>query len=88
MSWRLWNRLFGWHYAHVTSEWGRDHIGRAYCTADGRAFVEYGPSRLIFLDAPGFYKVTPLTWDPADHLIFGVIHQPARLPPPPRPSPK
>ena len=68
MSWRFWNRLIGWHYAHVHSEWGYDHIGRVYWTADGRAFVDYGIDRLIFLDAPGPYKVTPLTWDPAYHM--------------------
>ena len=85
MSWRLWNRLFGWHYAYVTSQWGYNSVGRVHVTVDGRVYVEHHGS-YIFLDTPGSYTVSPLTWDPSDQSLFGVIHQPALLPPPPRPS--
>lgn len=58
--WRLWHRLFGWHYASVS--FGYDwYIRRVQTDGDGRPYIRTF-DRHIDLKEPGHYQWRPLTF--------------------------
>lgn len=68
--WRILNRLFGWHYVHLSSAGGHEIVRRVRYTADGTAYVVesregliYTFDNLIFLNNTS-WTVTPLTFPP------------------------
>ena len=58
--WQIANWLTGAHYVHCENS-ANNIVRRVRYTASGRPFVVYFGSHFIWLDAPGSWKLTPLT---------------------------
>ena len=65
--WRLWNKLFGWHYVALTSHMLEyRYLRRVRKTKSGMPYVEFTPNTLWFLlkdgETDSGYKWVSLTW--------------------------
>lgn len=66
--WRLWNKLFGWHYALIERHYGghfpkHSWVRRVRVTKAGERYVQKHSEDFVFLDRlEDGYTVTPLTW--------------------------
>lgn len=65
--WRLWHRLFGWHYALIEQSYGMagklSWVRRVRVTKAGERYVEKHDDEFVFLDRlEDGVTITPLTW--------------------------
>jgi hypothetical protein len=61
--WRLWHRLFGWHYVHLTSPLGTALVRRVLLMPNGLRYVVWVGETFIFEDNDR-WRARPLTWVP------------------------
>lgn len=68
MMWKLWNKLFGWHYVLIISDSGDyRYVRKRHIDASDRWYVNFTSQKIWFLQSDGFtdggrYRWTPLTW--------------------------
>lgn len=63
--WRLWHYLFGWHFFHAENS-ATEVIRRLRFTASGEPYGVYFNDNIIWVNRPGTWTITPLTYKPSE----------------------